>query len=100
MIGMMKRLSRKMAMMFIEATIPNSFSSLLLVRMKVAKPDAVVTLVIRVALPILVMTRCRDLAWFPCDLISCWYLLIRNIQLGIPITMISGGISAVSTVIS
>ena len=40
------------------------------------------------------MTRCRDLALFPCLLTSCWYLLIKNIQLGIPMTMIRGGISA------
>ena len=67
---------------------------------KVAKPEAVVVLVIRVAFPTLVMTRCSDLALFPCLLTSCWYLLIKNIQFGIPMTMIRGGISAVSTVIS
>ena len=31
---------------------------------------------------------------------SCWYLLIKKIQLGIPITIINGGIKAVKTVIS
>ncbi len=36
-IGMIKRLNRKMAMILMEATVPNSFSNLLLVRMKVAK---------------------------------------------------------------
>ena len=45
-----------------EATIPNSFKILLLVKMKVAKPEAVVRLVINVALPILEITRCNDLA--------------------------------------
>ena len=68
--------------------------------MNVANPDAVVTLVIKVALPTLVMTRCSDFTLLPCSLTSCWYLLIKKIQLGIPITMIKGGISAVSTVIS
>ncbi len=83
-----------------EATIPNSSRSLLSVIINVAKPDAVVTLVINVALPILVITLCSDLALFPCSLTSCWYLLIRKIQLGIPITIISGGISPVRTDIS
>ena len=45
-----------------EATIPNSFKILLFVKMKVAKPEAVVRLVINVAFPILEMTRCNDLA--------------------------------------
>ena len=31
---------------------------------------------------------------------GCWYLLIKKIQLGIPITIINGGIIAVKTVIS
>ena len=83
-----------------DATIPNSVRSLLSVNINVAKPDAVVKLVIKVALPTFVMTRCNDLALLPCDFTSCWYLLIRKIQLGIPITIISGGINAVNTVIS
>ena len=83
-----------------EATMPNSLRSLLSVIINVAKPEAVVTLVIRVALPIFEITRCSDKAWFPCFFTSCWYLFIRKIQLGIPITMINGGIRAVRTVIS
>ena len=67
---------------------------------KVANPEAVVTLVIRVAFPILAITRCKESALLPCFWASCWYLLMRKIQLGIPITMIKGGINAVSTVIS
>lgn len=63
-------------------------------------PEAVVTLVIRVAFPILEITRCKERAWFPCFFTSCWYLLIKKIQFGIPITMINGGIKAVRTVIS
>ena len=86
--------------MFTEATIPNSFSSVLSVMIKVANPAAVVTLVIKVAFPTLVITLCNDLALLPWFLISCWYLLIRKIQLGIPMTMINGGIIAVRTVIS
>src|SRR5690606_3760865 len=99
-MGIIRRLRIKMAMMLIEATIPNSLSRVLSVKMKAAKPEAVVILVSMVALPTLVITRCRDFAWFPWFLISCWYLLIKKIQFGIPITMINGGISAVSTVIS
>ena len=43
-----------------DATTPNSRSKSLSKMMNVAKPDAVVTLVIKVALPILVITRCKD----------------------------------------
>ena len=57
MIGMIKRQSKNMAMMLSDATVPNSVKSLLCVMMKVANPDAVVVLVIRVALPTLVITR-------------------------------------------
>ena len=87
-------------MMFKEATIPNSVNNSLSVAIKVAKPAAVVKLVIKVALPTFEITRCKDLALLPCFFISCWYLLIKKIQLGIPITIISGGIIAVKTVIS
>src|SRR6056300_928084 len=87
-------------MILIEATIPNSFNRVLSVMIKVANPEAVVTLVIRVAFPILAITRCNESALLPCFWASCWYLLMRKIQLGIPITMIKGGINAVSTVIS
>ena len=89
-----------MAMILSEATVPNSVSNVLCVMIKVAKPEAVVVLVIRVAFPTFAMTRWRDFALFPCLLNSCWYLFIRKIQLGTPITIISGGISAVKTVIS
>ena len=96
----MNKDNKKIAMILIEATMPNSLRSWLLVKIKVANPEAVVILVIKVAFPTLVMTRCKDLAWFPWRWISCWYLLIKKMQLGIPMTMISGGIRAVSTVIS
>ena len=86
--------------MFIDATVPNSFKILLSVKMKVANPHAVVMLVIRVALPIFEITLWRERAWFPCFLTSCWYLFIKKIQFGTPITIIKGGISAVKTVIS
>jgi len=89
-----------MAMIFILATVPNSFRRELSVRINVAKPEAVVTFVIKVALPTLVITRCNASILFPCFLYSCWYLLIKKIQLGTPITIISGGIRAVNTVIS
>ncbi len=80
--------------------IPNSFSKSLSVIIKVANPAAVVRFVIKVALPTLEITRCKDFALLPCFLISCWYLLIKKIQFGIPITIIKGGIMAVKTVIS
>ena len=89
-----------MASILKEATTPNSFKSLLSVSINVANPDAVVTLVISVALPTLVITRCKLFTLLPWDFTSCWYLLIKKIQLGIPITIINGGINAVSTVIS
>ena len=99
-IGIIKSDSKKMPIMLREATMPNSFKILLFVKIKVAKPDAVVRLVIKVAFPIFVITRWSDLALFPCLATSSWYLLMRKIQLGIPITIIKGGIRAVKTVIS
>ncbi len=57
--------------MFTDAKIPNSRNKLLLTKTKVAKPEAVVILVIKVALPILAITLCKDLAWLPCFFISC-----------------------------
>ena len=48
-----------------EATTPNSFNNLLLVSIKVAKPEAVVKFVIKVALPTLVITLCNDFALLP-----------------------------------
>jgi len=57
MIGIISKHNRKIAMILREATIPNSVSNLLCVIIKVAKPDAVVTLVIKVAFPTLEITR-------------------------------------------
>ena len=68
---MINKLNRKMATMLMEATIPNSLKSSLFTKIKVAKPEAVVKLVIKVALPTFAITRCRDLAWLPCSFISC-----------------------------
>ena len=45
-----------MQIILIDATTPNSFNILLLVRINVANPEAVVRLVIKVALPILTIT--------------------------------------------
>ena len=59
-IGIISMESIKMPKIFMEATIPNSVNSLLSVIIKVAKPHAVVTLVIRVALPILDITLFKD----------------------------------------
>ena len=51
-------------MIFIDATTPNSFKIFEFVRIKVAKPDAVVRFVINVAFPIFDIILCKDLAWF------------------------------------
>ena len=99
-MGIISKHKQKIAIILNEATVPNSVNNLLWVMIKVANPEAVVVLVISVAFPTLVMTRCSDFALFPCLLNSCWYLFMRKIQLGTPITMISGGINAVKTVIS
>ena len=53
----MSRDNRNIPNMLILATIPNSFNNELSVSIKVAKPEAVVILVIKVALPTLAMTR-------------------------------------------
>ena len=68
---MIKRQSIKIDSILNDATTPNSLSNLLSVEMKVAKPDAVVTLVIKVALPIFVITFCRDRDLIPCLFSSC-----------------------------
>ena len=90
----------KMAMILIEAIIPNSFKSELLVKIKVANPAEVVMFVIKVAFPTFEITRCNYFVLFPCFLISCWYLLMINMAFGTPITIINGGINAVRIVIS
>ena len=56
-MGMINNDSRNIAIIFIEATVPNSFNILLSVKMKVANPEAVVKFVINVALPIFMITR-------------------------------------------
>jgi len=96
----MRRESTKIPTILMDATIPNSFSSLLSVKIKVANPAAVVILLIKVAFPIFEITLCNESAWLPCFWISCWYLLIKKVQLGIPITIINGGIRPVKIVIS
>ena len=48
-----------------EATSPNSESSLLFVVINVANPEAVVTLVIKVAFPILVITFSSAICLLP-----------------------------------
>ena len=48
--------------MLTDAKIPNSLNKSLFTNTKVAKPAAVVMFVIKVAFPILVITRCKDFA--------------------------------------
>ena len=62
--------------------------------MNVAKPTAVVTFVMKVAVPTLVKTRCKPLALFPWIRVSWWYLLVKKIQFGIPIITINEGTKA------
>ena len=81
-----------------EAIIPNSNRMELLVKMNVAKPAAVVVFVKKVAFPIFCIPRASALALLPWLRSSLWYLLIRNTQLGTPITIIKGGTNAVSIV--
>ena len=52
-------------MMLSEAMIPNSFNRELFAVIKVPKPAAVVKLVYKVAFPIFVITRDKDLARLP-----------------------------------
>ena len=47
-------------------TIPNSLNKSLLVAINVANPTAVVMLVIKVAVPVLVITRCNAFALLAC----------------------------------
>ena len=97
-IGIINKQSINIDNILSDATSPNSESSLLFVVINVANPEAVVTLVIKVAFPILVITFSSAICLLPWVLSSRWYLLIRKIQLGIPITIIRGGIMAVNTV--
>jgi hypothetical protein len=79
--------------------IPNSFKISLLVIMKVANPAAVVKLVIKVAVPTLVMTLCCS-GFITVSAIFLLVLISKKIQFGIPITITKVGTSAVRTVIS
>ena len=83
-----------------DAIIPNSVKIELFVIIKVENPEAVVKLVSKVAFPTFWITLCNAFILFPCCLYSWWYLFKRKIQLGIPITIINGGIIAESIVIS
>ena len=64
-MGIINNEIRNIAKILMEATIPNSFRTLLSVRMKVANPEAVVKFVINVAFPIFMITRRKDFALFP-----------------------------------
>ena len=88
------------ANIFMEATKPNWRKSLLEVSINVAKPNAVVVFVRMVIFPTRLIIWTNDLDLLPCSLNSLWYLLIRKIQLGTPMTIKSGGIKAVRMVIS
>src|SRR3970040_2603963 len=99
-MGIMMRHKKNKAMILKEEIIPNSLNNSLWVIIKVAKPAAVVKFVISVAVPTLVITLCNARALLPCEINSCWYLLVKKIQLGIPMTITNEGTKAVRTVIS
>ena len=89
---------QNIARMLTEAITPNCWSTSLVVKMKAAKPRAVVAFVMNVALPTFFTIRVRARALLPCRLYSAWYLLSRLMQLGTPITIMSGGIRPIKAV--
>mgnify|MGYP000182441890 CR=1 FL=1 len=89
-----------MHIILINETIPNSTIILELVNTNVPKPRAVVALVRKVALPTFWIINSKDLILLLLFLNSCWYLLIKKMAFGTPITIINGGIKAIKTVIS
>ena len=99
-IGIKKMESINTKNISMAATIPNSTNIALLVEINVAKPNAVVVLVRKIAFPVFSITLLRALIWLLCFLYSLWYLFNKKIQLGMPITIISGGIKPVKSVIS
>ena len=64
-IGIINKQSINIDKILSDATNPNSESSLLFVVINVANPDAVVTLVIKVAFPILVITFSSAICLLP-----------------------------------
>ena len=85
---------------FNDATTPNSCSVSLFVRIKAANPEAVVRLVSNVILPIFCIIICNAISLLLVLLNSLWNLLIRKMQFGIPITIITGGTRAIKREIS
>src|SRR5688500_15607625 len=81
------------------ATTPNSTSIVLLVKYRTPKPMAVVILARNRVMPIVSMVRASAFTLLPCMENSLWYVLMRTIQVGRPITIMSGAIRPLSTVI-
>ena len=75
--GMMMIEIKNTAMMLSAATTPKFFRTSECVKMKVAKPSAVVKFVNSVAFPTLMIIRCKAIALLPWRLNSAWYLLTR-----------------------
>ena len=90
---------KKTTSILIDATIPNWTNKSVLVIIKVENPAAVVALVMNVALPTFWIVLDIAFILLPWSLHSKWYLFNKKTQLGIPITIIKGGISAVKKVI-
>lgn len=93
------RVIKYVAITLIAATTPNSTSMELLVKYNTPKPMAVVMLAKNKVIPMVSILRCRAFILLPWAKNSPWYLLMRKIQLGKPITMMSGAIKPDNTVI-
>jgi len=79
--------------------MPNSRSTSLRVTARVAKPEAVVRLVIRVAVPMRMITRCRALILLPYRENSKLYLFSIYMLFSMPMMISRGGIIPVRMVI-
>src|ERR1043165_1137554 len=99
MIGMRMRVMKYVAITLIAATTPNSTSMDELVKYNTPKPMAVVMFARNKSTPMVSIITERAFTLFLCLAYSLWYLLNRNTQFGIPMTMISGAMSPLSIVI-
>ena|SRR6185369_7875162 len=99
MTGIRMSVIKYVASTLIAATTPNSTNMVLFVKYNTAKPIAVVIFARNKVMPMVSMVLVSAFILLPCALNSLWYLLIRKIQFGKPMTMIKGAISPDRTVI-
>src|SRR3954466_12569466 len=97
-IGMRISVMQYVAITLIAATTPNSTSMEEFVKYNTPKPMAVVTFARNKSTPIVSIITEIAFSLLPCFAYSAWYLLKRKTQFGIPITMISGAMTPLSTV--